>query len=834
MRLSFFRGMLALTAFSFVLGRAGSASASDYILSNTDFDGDAKSDVVLFDSEKGTYAIKRSTTGLLDQITLLGQSGTLPISGDYDSDGISDLGYFNARASTWTIRRSSDSSTVSLVFGLPGEIAVPARYHGNPCTDIATYDRRSARWTIANCTSAGTTTFELGVPGDLPVPADYDGDGRDDPAAFRNGRWSLLLSGSGAQETRYFGLPGDVPVPANFYGSSSANLAVFRPATGQFFVRATDGSVAEQASFGLPGDQPLTLHADGNTAADLYVYRPLNRTAYSLTTPLDSLDRVYGEYTFPVQQQSGSGMMLKSSAFFLDPEFCSLYPEICEFCNIYPYYCFDDDGGDFDGGDDEDIDYPEPPGVPGVPDGNPDGGGSGGGFFPPSKPSLPAPAVTQLVAGYGTHKRSVPGDFNGDGRADIALVGIAPSNIALEWQILDPNTGTLHKFEFGLAGDTVLAGPSYYGGRWVPTLVRTDNETNLLRWYTVRPDGSVEVEEFGLAGDTVFFADVEGDGAADKIVTRPGAAGDLFRYWYIKLSSTGGVVGAIFGFGSDEPYVSDLLGYGHAAIGVVREEVDGGRYWYTQDVKVIQETGQLNPDPMLFGLAADYDSTLVGGDFDGDGKADHSIVRNVGGGLNYFSRGQDGLVLAVPFGLSGDRAFYGDFSGIGRDERGVYRPSTNTIYLQRSSGMVQTIAVPSNARRIILGDGRGVNLDPAKDNLKFQCDLESNMKDGKGKGKLWKPEREGGFSSGDATILLPAENYSSFKVDKIKIYGATGEQVGHAKLRYDYGHGGRSVWDVQQDNSELAPHGPLVVQVNFHSGLTECLLGVASPYNRYD
>ena len=79
---------------------------------------------------------------------------------------------------------------------------------------------------------------------------------------------------------------------------------------------------------------------------------------------------------------------------------------------------------------------------------------------------------------------------------------------------------------------------------------------------------------------------------------------------------------------------------------------------------------------------------------------------------------------------------------------------------------------------------------------------------------------------------MPSE-YISLRVDKVLIYGANGDKVGHAKLRYDYGNAGRAVWDVQQGNSELAPYQPLTVQFKMKDGGADCFQ-VPKPHSRWD
>ena len=54
-----------------------------------------------------------------------------------------------------------------------------------------------------------------------------------------------------------FGASNDIPVPGDYRGLGRLELGVFRPNTGEWFVRSDDGH-ASRIQFGLNGDLPVS------------------------------------------------------------------------------------------------------------------------------------------------------------------------------------------------------------------------------------------------------------------------------------------------------------------------------------------------------------------------------------------------------------------------------------------------------------------------------------------------------------------------------------------------------------------------------------------------
>jgi hypothetical protein len=151
-------------------------------------------------------------------------------------------------------------------------------------------------------------------------------------------------------------------------------------------------------------------------------------------------------------------------------------------------------------------------------------------------------AVTYVQWGT-TGDRAMRGDFDGDGKFDVAV--FRPTNEV--WYISQSSNGTIRYENWGLATDKFV--PADYDG---------DAKTDLAVfrsgvWYIKQSSNAQAAYiNWGLSTDILVPADYDGDGKTDAAVYRAGI-------WYLRLSSSGSMSAQSFGLGTDAPVANAFV-----------------------------------------------------------------------------------------------------------------------------------------------------------------------------------------------------------------------------------------------------------------------------------
>ena len=148
--------------------------------------------------------------------------------------------------------------------------------------------------TPTNTATNTPTNTPTSTPTPTPIPpsgpvvvasSDFDGDGMADKAVFRpgTGAWFVKKSNGSGDLSVQWGASGDVPAAGNYAGDARADFAVFRPSDGTWYVRSAEGVSQPSVQWGTSGDVAVPGQYGGDTRTDLAVWRPSNGTWFVRT-----------------------------------------------------------------------------------------------------------------------------------------------------------------------------------------------------------------------------------------------------------------------------------------------------------------------------------------------------------------------------------------------------------------------------------------------------------------------------------------------------------------------------------------------------------------------
>lgn len=235
----------------------------------SDYDGDAKTDIALFDRNDGTWHILASSAGnTINPQYWCNVLGEIPLPADVDGDGKTDSCCYNAYDHRWPSYPSTTRSYTTITFPTsPGDITVHSDVNGDKKADNLAYKPTLGIYEVrlSACEGASLpgstcgnsiTTLKVKVGGltSRAVPADYDGDGKIDLATWTpgDGKWDIVFSKdlpsneiNPSIKTINLGSPGCIPVPGDYNGDGKSEPAVYDQSSSKFVILFENGTKKE-------------------------------------------------------------------------------------------------------------------------------------------------------------------------------------------------------------------------------------------------------------------------------------------------------------------------------------------------------------------------------------------------------------------------------------------------------------------------------------------------------------------------------------------------------------------------------------------------------------
>lgn len=276
-----------------------------------------------------------------------------------------------------------------------------------------------------------------------------------------------------------------------------------------------------------------------------------------------------------------------------------------------------------------------------------------------------------------------PVDNDGDGRTDYSVLrfpNVAPPGNSQITYFNQNSTSGFQTAVWGNANTDFPAPGDYDGdGRGDLALFRSGAAAGDNNIYLVlrSSDNTAQFFAWGVTGDATVARDYDGDGKTDFAVFREGATVGSQATWLIMQSSNSvprfvpwGTTGATNNTTGDTPIPADYDGDGKFDLAVYRF----GGLAPNNSYLILRSSDGTATFQQWGNFTSDY---VLPGDYDGDGKADYAVARTGATGTSpmtwFILQSSNNQLRSVQWGISSDLPVQGDYDGDARTDPAIYR-----------------------------------------------------------------------------------------------------------------------------------------------------------------